>query len=343
MLRSNILVDGIESNTQAGMRSFPELIDIGIMGHCHAAKSGICQRAGIDCYQSALSYRRPNMPLSDYKQLLAQCKGKTFQVALGGTGDPNKHENFFELLQFTRELGIVPNLTTSGYMLEKDEIQLIKQYCGAVAVSFYSRLDTSMNETNEDTILAINSLIDAGCKVNVHYVLSTDTLEEAIIRIRHNLFPKGINAVVFLLYKPVGSGKQTRVIDGCNKIYSNFLKHIHSANVEFKIGFDTCQSPGLLRYNRELSLETIDVCEAARFSMYIDCDLMAFPCSFGRENAEYSVNLREMSISDAWDSKAFERFRTKQENMCNACEVNGCIGCALSIDLNTCGLWKQKG
>jgi len=337
LIRSNKIVDGIESNMQADRRSFPELIDIGIMGHCHAVKSGMCKSAGVDCYQDSLSRNRPNMSVEDYKRLLYQCKGKTFQVALGGAGDPNKHESFQEILQYTRRLGIVPNLTTSGYNLSNDEVGLMKNYCGASAVSFYSRLDKSMNETNLTTISAINSLVDAGCKVNVHYVLSEDTLEEALIRIQYGLFPKGINAVVFLLYKAVGTGKQEKVLSGNDGRYIEFLKHIHLAKTDFKIGFDTCQSPGLFCHNQELSIETIDACEAARFSMYIDSDLVAFPCSFGCNQTDYCVDLKQSSIEEAWNSDQFEQFRFRQDTMCGTCDIEGCVGCALDIDLNVCG------
>lgn len=337
LLRSNIFADGVESDMPANRRAFPELIDIGIMGHCHAVKSGICRSAGVDCYQNALSRHRPNMLLNDYKKMLYQCKGKTFQVALGGAGDPNKHENFQEILEFTRMLNIVPNLTTSGYNLKDDEVKLIKKYCGAVAVSFYSRLDQSMEETNQHTLSATNTLVGAGCKVNVHYVLSNDSLDDAITRIQNGLFPKGINAVVFLLYKPVGNGKKEKVIDCSNKKYIEFIKNIHSVNTKFNIGFDTCQSSGLLYHSKGVSVETIDSCEAARFSMYIDSDLKGFPCSFGYNQKDYHIDLKETSIKDAWNSDQFEQFRIKQHTMCKSCDTDGCVGCALDIGLNLCG------
>jgi len=337
LLRSNILVDGIESKTAAARRAFPELIDIGIMGHCHAAKSGICENAGVDCYQNATSTGKSNMALSSYKHLLLQCKGKTFQVALGGAGDPNKHENFQEILEFTREQHIVPNLTTSGYDILESEIQIIRKYCGSVAVSFYSRLDMSMKETNSHTISAVNSLISAGCKVNIHFILSNDSLDEAIYRVQNNLFPKGINAVIFLLYKPVGRGASEKVIDFTNKKYIEFLENIHLKATEFRVGFDTCQSPGLIYNNQNIRAEAIDSCEAARFSMYIDSELNAFPCSFGLDKKDYQISLKNIAILDAWNSDQFEQFRARQDTMCKFCDVDGCLGCALGLGLNLCG------
>ena len=51
LIRSNVLEHGVETKQLPLMRSFPELIDIGIMGACNAGKSGLCRNAGVDCYQ----------------------------------------------------------------------------------------------------------------------------------------------------------------------------------------------------------------------------------------------------------------------------------------------------
>ncbi|OPY60243.1 MAG: pyrroloquinoline quinone biosynthesis protein PqqE [Pelotomaculum sp. PtaU1.Bin065] len=338
LMRSNIIINGYESDVPASIRSFPELIDIGIMGHCHAATSGICKQSGVDCYQDALNSSHPNMSIKTYKTLLHQCKGKVFQVALGGAGDPNKHEDFNEILKATRAFGIIPNLTTSGFNLTDKEIELIKKYCGAVAVSFYSRLDKQLMETNNITIQSIEHLLAAGCKVNIHYILSIDSIDEALYRIKNNLFPEGIHAVVFLLYKPVGAANCEKVLNGYNKKYIELLQYIQSNKLHYRIGFDTCQTPALLRFCPNLCVESMDMCEAGRFSMYINNNSIAYPCSFGYQHSEYAVDLQDISIEDAWNSKKFVAFRERQENMCCKCGINNCYGCALNIDLNMCGI-----
>ena len=136
LIRSNVLEHSIETKQLPMMRSFPELIDIGIMGACNAGKSGLCRNAGVDCYQRGMLSHETNMSLDDYCSIIAQCGGRTFQIALGGAGDPNKHESFAEILRATRENRIVPNYTTSGYNLTDREIELTKTYCSAVAVSY---------------------------------------------------------------------------------------------------------------------------------------------------------------------------------------------------------------
>ncbi len=185
------------------MASFPHLIDIGIMGHCQHGQSGLCVKAGVECYQSGLTKSQDNMNLDDYKDIISQCEGKVFQVALGGRGDPDLHENFREILEFTRSKGIVPNLTTSGYGLTPSSVELASEYCGAVAVSWYR---------SDYTLKAIDTLLASGIKTNIHYVLSNDTIEEAIFLLKNKAYPEGINRLIFLLHKPIGLGSRENVL-----------------------------------------------------------------------------------------------------------------------------------
>lgn len=338
LARSNVIFEGEETDIEPTLRSFPELIDIGIMGSCAASCYGICKSVGVDCYQNAAVIHRPNMPVEQYERIISQCKGRSFQVALGGAGDPNKHEYFERILALSRENHIVPNLTTSGFSLSDNEISLMKKYCGAVAVSFYSKIQPDGSESNPFTISAIERLIKAGCCTNVHFVLSKQNILEATYRLRNNLFPKGINAVIFLLYKPVGQAQIDKMLTIYDQEYIDFLEEINSIDHPFKIGFDSCQSPAINRFCPNVAKESLEFCEAARFSMYIDCELNAFPCSFGHDNADYSVNLHENSIEEAWESDNFQRFRHTQEKACEGCRENNCSSCALGLGLNLCGL-----
>lgn len=338
LIRSNVIDDGIETDIQPRMRSFPELLDIGIMGTCQSCENGICKAAGVDCYQNAVHKARSNMTLTTYRHIVEQCKGKTFQIALGGAGDPNKHEDFEEILKITRYNNIVPNYTTSGFDLSQEEVALTRKYCGAVAVSFYSRLNENDEETNPTTIDAIHRFVDCGCITNIHYVISRENIEEAIYRLEKSLFPKGINAVVFLLYKPVGLGESEKMLNGLDDRYKKLISIATQRKFQFKVGFDTCQTPALKLFGNGIADESLDFCEAARFSMYIDCEMNAYPCSFGWENKQYSVNLNGTSISKAWQSEQFESFRRLQDIGCHSCGHVGCYNCALNLGINVCGL-----
>ena len=336
LARSNILDNGIETDVEPTIRSFPELLDIGIMGHCSACSAGLCRSVGVDCYQNAAVYHRPNMKFDDYANLIKQCTGKSFQVALGGAGDPNKHEAFEEILSVTKDNLIVPNLTTSGFALTDTEIGLIKRFCGAVAVSFYSKLDKNGQETNPLTLSAVDRLVEAGCTTNVHFVLGKHNIDEAIHRIKHGLFPQGINAVVFLLYKAVGQAKKENMLSGEDPKYVEFLSIINQGSFTHKVGFDSCQSPAIYRSCPDVARESIEFCDSARFSMYIDCNLTAYPCSFAHDIKRYAVDLSDCSIKEAWNSQQFSSFREQQRLLCVGCAKNVCRKCALEIGVDMC-------
>ena len=115
------------------------------------------------------------MPFENFCNIVNESSGKVFQIALGGAGDPNKHEDFERILDYSLSHHIVPNYTTSGYNLTEKEVLATKKYCGAVAVSFYSRY-IGGKESNEATIREINQFVDRGCKTNIHYVVSTQSI-----------------------------------------------------------------------------------------------------------------------------------------------------------------------
>lgn len=333
LIRSNVF--GTKNDPY--MRSFPELIDIGIKGSCKCGQYGFCKKAGVDCYQQGNIKHAPDMSVEDFERLLKECSGKTFQVALGGAGDPNTHDSFEELLEIAHFYHIVPNLTTSGFDMTDGEVEAIKQYCGAVAVSFYSLLMKDSTESNKFTLEAIQRLIKVGCETNIHYVISSKSIDEAIMRLKHDLFPKGINAVVFLLYKPVGNGVKEKMLERSDERLSEFLDLALGKNHPYKIGFDTCFASAIIDRN-DIDLCSIDSCEAARFSMYIDSILNAYPCSFDCQNGLYKVLIKNKSIQYAWNSPTFQNFRNHAKLKCHNCEKKEkcCGDCALDLGLKLC-------
>ena len=328
-IRTNVIgIDGKQTEEEPFMASFPHLIDVGIMGHCEHGKSGLCAKAGIGCYQSGLTIQKPNMSLEDFSSIVEQCKGKVHQFALGGRGDPDQHENFEEILRLCRKNHIVPNFTTSGFGMTPEIAKLCAELCGAVAVSWYR---------NSYTINAINMLLKAGVKTNIHYVLGNNTIDEAIERLENNTFPNGINAIIFLLHKPAGLGKEENVLSIDNPKVRKIFEIIDTAKLPFKVGMDSCTVPGAINNCKTIMEESLDTCEGARFSCYIGADMEMVPCSFDR-NGKYAVSLKEKTIEEAWNSEEFERFRNILRHSCSGCSKKElCMGgCPLMPQVVLC-------
>lgn len=350
--RTGILEDGKDTGVDPFMASFPELLDVGIMGHCIHGKTGLCQKAGIGCYQDGLHSNNPNMSLEDFKKIAKQCKGKTFQFALGGCGDPDQHEHFEEILKVCKENGIVPNFTTSGFGMTKALAKLCKQYCGAVAVSWYR---------SPYTLKAINLLLAEGVKTNIHYVLSKSTLTEALQHLHEDVinrdlaqstsqgglaqsysryslqFPKGINAVIFLLHKPVGLGTKEDMITRDNKDFLNFLDSVNEREFPYKIGFDSCTVPALINLDK-VDPNCLDTCEGGRWSAYITSDMKLLPCSFDNQEQKWAVDLAQYSIAEAWESSTFNDFRNHFSHSCPDCKHRtSCMGgCPIVPEIVLC-------
>lgn len=309
-IRTGVIENGVDTGVDPFMTDFPELIDIGIMGRCRNAAH--CK---VGCYQGRKADGE-NMSYEDYSMIMDQCEGRVFQVALGGAGSPDEHERFGDILRRTRDARIVPNYTTAGIGVDESVAALTKEYCGAVAVSWYDMPYTSR---------AISHFLNAGCKTNIHYVLSQDSIADATRRLEQNDFPEGINAVIFLAHKPVGCGSQDQILTN-NQEIERFFEAV-TAPHPFKVGFDSCTVPAIINYASDrIRRESIDTCEGGRWSCYISADMVIVPCSFDQQR-KHGVSLREHTIHEAWHSEQFNQFRNHFQTSCPDCkDRNDCMG-----------------
>jgi radical SAM protein with 4Fe4S-binding SPASM domain len=334
-IRTGVLDEnGRDTGVDPFMASYPHLIDVGIMGHCIHGKTGLCAKAGIGCYQSGMLVEEPNMSVEDFRWIAQQSKGKCNQFALGGRGDPDQHEHFEEILRICRDNMIVPNFTTSGYGMTPEIAGLCKKYCGAVAVSWYR---------NEYTLSAIRMLIDAGVRTNIHYVLGKNSIDEALERLSHDDFPKGVNAVIFLLHKPAGQGTKANMLSYHDPRVADFFAEVDRRH-PFKVGMDSCNVPGAINFCKHVMPESLDTCEGGRYSCYISADMTMVPCSFDQQK-RYEVSLKEMNITEAWNSSPFEAFRSHMREACPDCAKRElCMGgCPLMPEIVFCDKRSVKG
>ena len=323
--RTGIIDDnGKDTGIDPFMTNFPELIDVGIMQTCVCA--ALCN---VDCYQKAISRTGENMSVENFKRIVNECKGRTFQFALGGAGDVDTHEHFEEILSICRENYIVPNFTTSGIIMSRKKAEICKKYCGAVAVSEHFAPYTDR---------AIDLLLDAGVKTNIHYVLSNKSIDVAIDRLRNNSFKEGINAVVFLLYKPVGLGTKANVLRYNDERLRVFFDLVDNMKHPFKIGFDSCTIPAIHNFTHSIDERSIDTCEGGRWSMYITSDMKALPCSFDNQEMRWSYDISNDTIQNAWNSKQFDDFRNHFRTSCSSCKNRGnCMGgCPIRREIVLC-------
>ncbi len=259
----------------------PELLDIAITNYC--------ERECDFCYRAS-NRHGSFMKLKDYDLLMGQAeKAGVLQVALGG-GNPNQHPQFVQILQKTRDHNIVPSYTTNGQGMTDEIYAATKQFCGAMAVSWY--------EPYIDAQEVIKRAVSSGIKINIHFMLNKLSLPQAMEIIeKHNDLLKSVNAVVFLNYKPVHSSDELCLTDG--KEIKDFFESVKNIK-NCKIGFDSCMISFLPLMGDGLLKETVDFCEAARFSAYISENLLLYPCSFMNDISMNGIDLRKHSLQAGW-------------------------------------------
>jgi radical SAM protein with 4Fe4S-binding SPASM domain len=263
-------------------------------------------------------------------------KSGVFQVALGG-GNPNQHPDFTSILRITRDYGVIPSYTTNGQGMTDEIYAATKEFCGAMAVSWYAPY-VAANE-------AIDKARRYGIKINVHFLLNKRSLSLAIDLLeKEDDLLKKINAIVFLNYKPIHSSESLCLTD--EEDIRHFIDLAKKTKI-CKIGFDSCMVSYLPLMGDELALETVDFCEAGRFSAYISENLLFYPCSFLNDISKNGVDLRTTSLSDGWrNGEEFVAIRKKLNSpgtqnfpilVCQSCESYSlCHGGCQILDINRC-------
>lgn len=305
----------------------PELLDISITNYC--------ERGCEFCYRSS-NKNGKHMSLAEYNRLVKEAQQiGVIQIALGG-GNPNQHPDFVDILEITRNHLIIPSYTTNGQGMTDEIYKATKKYCGALAVSWYPPY--------VDAINVINISNENDIKINLHFMLNKDTIKNAIVLLRNKSILEKINAIIFLTYKPIHSSSEICLAD--NSLFGEFIDEIKEAKF-CKIGFDSCMISYLTQIDEYIKTETIDFCEAARFSAFISEESIMYPCSFMCHMTSIGIDLRKTSIQDAWiNGRIFQQTREYLNtpcvqkypiDKCESCEkYHFCHGGCQFFDINKC-------
>jgi radical SAM protein with 4Fe4S-binding SPASM domain len=213
-----------------------------------------------------------------------------------------------------------------------------KEHCGALAVSWYEPFDEAKEVIKNGAKYQI--------KTNVHFLLNKQTLPLAIDLITNNEeLLKQINAIIFLNYKPVHSTADLCI--GNSEAVKNFLELIAKVKL-CKIGFDSCMISYLSLIGDNVVPESVEFCEAGRFSAFVSEDMLFYPCSFLKDISNNGVDLRTRTLQDGW--KNGEEFIKMRHSLstpsaqnysivaCNTCNsYQMCHGGCQIFNINRCG------
>jgi MoaA/NifB/PqqE/SkfB family radical SAM enzyme len=275
----------------------PEILDIELSTICHKACSW--------CYKSNTA-KGHNMSLETYKELFSKFPKSLTQIAFG-IGDIDSNPDLFKIMEYTRERGIIPNITINGERLTDEICNKLSSLCGAVAVSAYGDLRICFG--------AIKKLTDLGMKqVNIHKLLAYETYDQCMNLLYQAKDHPEVNAIVFLWVKPKGERNLFRQLPN-KTMYKTLVDY--ALDNQVKIGFDSCSATMFLdaikkrKGHRRLE-QLVEPCESTCFSFYIDVNGIGWPCSFCGGLPKFSgLNVLHCNdfITDIWNHPETISFR----------------------------------
>lgn len=187
----------------AGALSAPTEMHISLTNRCPVRCDGCYLDAGPDGEHANIAALKAD--LAD-----AAAAG-VFEVAIGG-GEVAVTPDLVEVCRFIRELGMVPNLTTSGIGLTPELIRLLAPFVGQINVSWdgptavYRRV-RGWNGSDL-AVAALLHLREAGVRVGVNTVLVQANIEH-LDQMAHTLSRSGVSEWQWLRFKPSGRGADT--------------------------------------------------------------------------------------------------------------------------------------
>lgn len=336
-------VDGIPLDDAAPVPvlSAPSLVDFQITDRCHLD----CPH----CYASSTS-QGEHAPIADILFALEQIADVgAYQVALGG-GEPLLHPDLERVLTRCHELGLVPNLTTSGLHLGERNLALIADYCGAVGISLEGVGDAfdvyrKSGFARFQQVLA--KLRARGVPTVLQVTLNTETFAQLDAITEFCRHQEDIYGVIFLAFKPVGRGAAfgtplAAIEPG--RVHERLQQTFFTLSEVTRVGFDCCLTPGVTGTGSTFDAHAaryLEGCSALRSSIGLLPNLDVLPCTFTPEHAV--GNLHEQSLREIWQGLATRRFRDHMAQRaannasCSSCAKYGyCLGGCPVMELVNC-------
>ena len=294
----------------------PEMLDLEISAGNIGTKEQMCKGKCQFCYKKNNSGTEPiyNMTFDEFKIIFDKIPIEILGQIAFGIMNISTNPDFFEMMKYTKEHGVIPNYTCHGLDMTPEYADKTAELCGAVAVSLINK---------EKTYDTIKMLTDRNMtQINCHYMLSMETYERAfeiVDDISTDLRLKKFNAIVFLQYKAKGRNPDSfhSVLDIAK--YKKLTNYCEKKGIRY--GFDSCSGPIFIESlidtpNKEFTELFVEPCESFLFSFYINCKGVGYPCSFveGVEEGIDVINCNNF-LKDIWYSP--QSFQWRKKLLCN--------------------------
>ncbi len=303
-----------------GALSAPTEVHLGVTDHCTAGCDG--------CYLDTIPGLSDGEP-SEWRAHLEQLAAMgVFEIALGG-GESLHTDLPLEIAAYARQLGIVPNITTSGLGVTVERAAQLAAVMGQVNVSLDGLGETyrAVRSWRGEAVAqrAIQRLVGAGVRVGVNTVIVRENLPQ-LKEIAAVLAGSGVVEWQWLRFKPSGraaplyEGKRLRA-DEALSLWPLALQI--EAETGLTIRFDCAMIPFIAVHSPPVQmLESLGVsgCPGGESLWTVSTSGEWLPCSF----AEGLVLGGTGDLAHRWRSdEGLRAWRSRAETPpepCRSCE-----------------------
>lgn len=299
----------------------------------HFAITNKCNQNCKHCYTSS-GESEQDLTTAQVKKFIDDIAGMdVFHMALGG-GESLLREDIFEIADYIRSKGLVPNLTTNGLVIDKAVAGKCRVF-GQINVSI-DGLSPDENQPRTASQLnaaltALKLLKEAKNRVGINYVVNRHNYSQIPELVKYARENK-LADVEFLRFKPAGRATQIYKELCCTKEqHENFFPDIIKLAKKYRINLkiDCSYVPMVCCHKPDKKLMEkfhIRGCDGGNLLAASDAQGNLKSCSFASGTAGKISELR-----DAWkNSGHFLKFFDWQNNApepCKSCEyLSLCLG-----------------
>ena len=288
-----------------------------------------------NCYKGNTNKPGRNMSFETFKTIVDKLVPQLGQVAFGITG-VQTNPDFIKMMEYCREIGVIPNFTLSGIDLTHEMAKKCASLVGAVAVSAYQKdKNVCYNTVDLFTRLGVK-------QTNIHLMISEETLDfvyEVLKDYENDARLNKLNAIVFLGLKPKGRGTGFHPLK--QEKFTELVEYCLNRNIP--MGFDSCsagkyetavQGMDWTDEKKKQMISMSESCESTLFSSYINVNGDFYSCSFCENQPGWETGIDVVGcdnfLKDVWYHPRVKSWRKELLN--SSC--NGCRKCIMYPEIN---------
>ncbi len=153
----------------------------------HLLVTSRCNQNCPSCYANKNTNELPIKKIFKIIDELSELK--VFQLAIGG-GEPFLHNDIVDIIKYTRQKNIIPNITTNGSILSAELINKIKKYIGQLQISandFYS-INKAKFFGNLLLLKSGNIRFGINKQILTKYILFIQSIYNRVAKITFNMY-----------------------------------------------------------------------------------------------------------------------------------------------------------